>query len=154
GLRFNSLTRSCASPVAISTIILASWFGSRGRFAMSQVCHNADSLFMRVKFKLRHYRRLESFLQFLFQDRVILSASPPHCVPLQNRVCARTLTWVLPRGGHHEPYPAQYLDRDWRSHRHPDHCALLHSGESLPPDHRRKGIRGLGSQSAGGRPES
>lgn len=41
--RLDSLTESSASPIAISTISLANWFGSRGRFAMSQVCHNANN---------------------------------------------------------------------------------------------------------------
>lgn len=56
GLRFDSLAVSSASPVAISTINLANWFGSRGRFAMSQVCHNPASLFRHLKTKLRHYQ--------------------------------------------------------------------------------------------------
>jgi hypothetical protein len=55
GCRFESLMLSRVSPVAISTINLASWFGSRGRFAMRQVCHNRERLFHRLKTKLRHY---------------------------------------------------------------------------------------------------
>lgn len=36
---FRLLTVSSVLPVAISTMSLASWFGSRGRFAMPEVCH-------------------------------------------------------------------------------------------------------------------
>ena len=55
GFRFFAETVSSASPVAISTIILASWFGSRGRF-MPPVCHGQSSPASPARFKLRHYR--------------------------------------------------------------------------------------------------
>jgi hypothetical protein len=39
GCRFDSLTVSSASPMAISNTCFASWTGSRGRFAMNRVSH-------------------------------------------------------------------------------------------------------------------
>jgi len=44
GCLLDSLTVSGESPVAISTISLASWFGSRGRFGMSTICHSLQCL--------------------------------------------------------------------------------------------------------------
>lgn len=42
GCLFASLTVSSACPVAISTMAFASWFGSRGRFAINSLSHASD----------------------------------------------------------------------------------------------------------------
>src|SRR5215475_1788984 len=97
---------------------------------------------------------VQRLVLFLFHYRMVLSASPPHFRPSRNRVHSRTLTWVLPRGGHHEPYRAQYLDRCWRARRHPGRRALSDSRESFPPNHRREGLRCVGPQGAGRRSKS
>lgn len=55
GDRFLTLSVSSASPVAMSTISLANWFGSRGRFGMSSLSGHALSNATRPEFKLRHY---------------------------------------------------------------------------------------------------
>jgi hypothetical protein len=53
GWRFESLTVSSASPMAISKTCFASWDGSRGRLATKPVCHRSAA-----NLKLRHYRKL------------------------------------------------------------------------------------------------
>ena len=54
-MRFLGETSSEASPVAISTINFASWFGSRGRLAKNRVCHNRAESDVGAESKLRHY---------------------------------------------------------------------------------------------------
>src|SRR5207248_3662485 len=56
GCRFDSLTVSSESPVAISTISFASWFGSRGLLATKGVCHAAHGFSTALNLKLRHYQ--------------------------------------------------------------------------------------------------
>src|SRR5262245_7507300 len=91
-------------------------------------------------------------LQFLFNDLVILSARRPIST-LSKQGSRITLTWVLPRGGHHEPYLTQHSDCSWRPRRHFDHRAVFDSGEPLPPDHRREGVNSARPQGSGGRSE-
>jgi len=53
-----------ASPVAMSTTILASWFGSRGmleRFCMLRLWASGSEASTAVPLKLRHYRPLHPF---------------------------------------------------------------------------------------------
>lgn len=67
GWRFCEDMSSADSPVAISTISLASWFGSRGRFGMSSVC-DAVRRGAIPGFKLRHYPESQSSSHALFPE--------------------------------------------------------------------------------------
>src|ERR1700690_1387072 len=55
GCRFDSLTVSSVSPIAMSKTCLASWTGSRGRLATERVCHRPRRESTGSKFKLIHY---------------------------------------------------------------------------------------------------
>jgi hypothetical protein len=57
-LRFDSLTVSSASPMAMSKTCLASWTGSRGRLGTKRVCHRPGYRSTPSDFKLIHDRAL------------------------------------------------------------------------------------------------
>ena len=56
GWRFESLTLSCSSLVAIPTISLAHWFGSRARFSMDTACRIPEHRNQNPALRLRHHQ--------------------------------------------------------------------------------------------------